>query len=212
LSKTEQGNVQVIKLANPSKFAIGLDLGKKLDFGCLAVAAYYPDKCVLMEIQRIEQGTMYQDLADFVIDYIKTLTSKAKIDLGQPFIFTGGAKGTKVQLINKMRTLYETSRLKFLYPMYNDFAKREINALIDEMRAYEDRRVGTPSEALGVFESGKHDDMVSACALAVQDYLMMMGGAEAYMAFLPDNTWVTTPLGSAKENADEFMGSVITFS
>ena len=49
--------------------------------------------------------------------------------------------------------------------MYNDYAKREINAMIDEMRRYEDRRVGTPQETLGVFESGKHDDMVSACAL-----------------------------------------------
>jgi hypothetical protein len=234
--------VKPINVNKANRFALGLDLGRSVDYTVLAIATFsLQDAAVLRKIERLPLGTTYPKIVDYVILVMKILQEKGEIvsfvwdatgpnvrgfnDFMvealekngfssvpyQPMVLTGGITGTKLEIISNMRFLFETRQLHFEYPD-SDTGRREIDALIEEMRNYEDRRTSPSSDdtSLGVFKTGKHDDMVTACAFAVKDYLPIMKGSDAFVGHIPDDSWVSTPLGNAQEEQKEFFGSIIT--
>jgi hypothetical protein len=226
-------SVQIVSTqATNEKYSIGMDLGKLRDFTVISIAAFYPNYAIIRKIQRIPLGTTYPKIVKFVVDIIRVLKQKGEIltfywdgtgnepfsdymrealesnniDIaGGSFVFTGGTKGTKINLISNMRRLYETRQL-FIEAPNNDVDRREIDALIDEMRNFEEKiSKADKDDDLGVFKTGKHDDMVCACALSVKDYLGLTKGGTAYIGVLPDTSWLRTPLGN-----DDVIGKVVT--
>ena len=228
----------VMNVARSNRFAIGLDLGKKVDYTVLTISTFsLQDGVIVRKIERLPLGTTYPKIVSYVVDIMKVLRQKGEIvsfywdgtgpgetftdfmlkalqearldDFpSAPIILTGGVKGTKLEIISNMRFLFETKQLHFEYPA-SDTGRREIDALIDEMRNYEDRRSSPSGDdvSLGVFKTGKHDDMVTSCAFSAKDFLITMKGGEAYVGAIPDNSWVKSPLDGGSE---ESFGVAVT--
>ena len=84
----------------------------------------------------------------------------------EPFMFTSGSKR---DLIGHLKILHQEGRLRFAAAETDPVYTRLLEELVDELMNYEVRIEDEGPEKYGVFKTGKHDDLVTALALATRD-------------------------------------------
>ena len=84
----------------------------------------------------------------------------------EPFIFTSESKR---DLIGNLKVLHQEDRLRFADAKPNTTYAQLLKELIDELINYEVRIEDHGPEKYGVFKTGKHDDLVTALALATMN-------------------------------------------
>jgi len=136
-------------------------------------------------------------------NFLAEAFDKANIDCPrEPYIFTPSSKW---QLITNMKMLVHSGRLRFEGGESYE-KQRQIKNLKEEMQAYQFRRIanndGTFHDELGVFSAGKHDDMVTATALAAWHYNEYFeNNQEVKIGVIEDQSWIKSPLDGGNEES-----------
>ena len=204
----------------PRNFALGLDIGMKVDNSALCVVEIIDNKCVVKILIKYPLGTPWETLYETVVEVAKDVASQGTVlsfnvdatgvgaipadvlrqrlpDIQvNAFKFTSQ---TKRELIGKVKVLHTLGKLKFARrggdPIYNQV----IQDLITEMRYIQAKIMRgdtNDSPEVEVFKTGTHDDLFTALALAIKDIDINIdwNNIGSLVDFVEDKTWTKTPL------------------
>ena len=201
-------------------FAVGVDIGQKVDNSALCVVEIIENKAIVKILIKYPLGTPWDVLYDTIIDIAKDVMKQGTIEsfnvdatgvgaipadvLQQrlPEINVNAFKFTaqsKRELIGKLKMLHTLGKLKFARRGGDQIYNQVIQDLITEMRYIQAKIMRGDDNAnpeIEIFKTGAHDDLFTALALAIKDIDINVNWEQAQdlVKFADDKTWLKTPL------------------
>ena len=199
-------------------FAIGVDIGQRVDHAAVCLAEILDSKAVVRALVKYPLGTPYPLLVETVVGMVNDVKRFGEISsftvdatgVGSVpasmfqealpdirvdfFIFTNKSKR---ELIGKVKVMHAFGRLRFATRKGDEVYNRTLTELLEEMKQLQAKvlREETGHPEVEVFKTGRHDDLFTALALALKDVSFPQGGPD--VGFVKDDSWVKTPLDSS---------------